>query len=179
MLRMTDTSSNTSLTSSVKYIFLSVRCRPWDAANPRHRRVCIQSGVALRPPRQADWSSKLTTPITNPRILTQNIGSEQQCHAIDWSIRRRNDRERTCRRWGKMTYAHVIRTRLRVKMPMKPNWDENLLDFIHLNIWFQYFCLLPPTLHWLERCPATTKVLSQDPFSSAGFDIQWKGIQIF
>ena len=89
---------NTSPTSPVEYIFPCVRCRPEDDANLRHRRIGVPGGVALRPPRYTARSSKLTPQITNPRTLAQNIGSEQQCRAIDRSIRRRDDGERACQR---------------------------------------------------------------------------------
>ena len=89
---------NTFLTLSVECVFPCVCSRPEDAVNPRHRRVSLPCGVALGPPRYMARSSKLTSRITNPRSLAQNIGSEQQCRTIDRSIGQRNDGERACRR---------------------------------------------------------------------------------
>merc|ERR1711862_710433 len=95
---------NTFPTSSVEYVFPCIRSRPEDAANPRHRRVDLPCCVTLYPPHYTARSSKLTPRITNPRSLAQNIGSEQQCHAIDRSIGRRNGGERAWK-MRKMTYV--------------------------------------------------------------------------
>ena len=116
---------NTSLTSSVEYVFPSVRYRPEDAANPCHCCVGIPSGVALQPPRYMARSSKLTPRITNPRTLAQNIGSEQQCRAIDRSIRRRNDGERACRRLVKMTYVRQTAFRPHVFLRIGVTFKES------------------------------------------------------